>query len=217
VSKAQSDEDVDLYYLAKNIHFLVDYSKKMDTKLSKEEPENNLDLLNNWLPNYIKDLPFYIPVGLRIYGHNDGIITFNKCNNSEIISYVGYSNYDKLVNNLKKLDHSGEVPFEMSLIKAIDEDLKNVTGPKELIIITNNLGNCSNFDQNKINKLLQDKENLKINVIGLNIKTPVVESSLKALSSSGKGRYYNIKEKQALKNTLNEIILELPPYIKRQK
>ena len=179
----------------------------MDKKLAMNNPVKKFDLIKYWLPEYIDKLPFGIPVGIRIYGHEDGMITFSKCDNSDIISYVGSSEGYKIASNLEKVKHSKEIPLGLTLNKAINYDFNNTTGLKEIILITDNNGNCRGRPCQLVTKLLKRRNDFKINVVAIKVKSKTTEKNLKCLTASTFGKYFNVSSKEELRDALNNIIL----------
>lgn len=195
-------------YMPKHFLFVVDCSKRMNKKFNLTDSLKKIDLIKNWLPEYINKLPSDIPIGMRIYGHDDGMITFSKCNNSDILAYVGSDKKDRLGEDLEKVVSSKELPLGLSLNKAINYDFNNISGLKEIILITDNDGNCKSKPCKLVVKLLRDRNDIKINVIAMKVRSDSTEKDLKCIALSGFGKYYNINNATELEKALNEIILK---------
>lgn len=195
-------------FMPKHFLFVVDCSKSMNRKFNLTQPLKKIDLIKNWLPEYITKLPSDIPIGMRIYGHDDGMITFSKCNNSDILAYVGSDKKDTLSETLEKVVSSEDTPLDLSLNKAVNYDFNNISGLKEIILLTDNIGNCKSKPTKLVIKLLKDRNDVKINVIAMKVKSTSVEKDLKGIALSGFGKYYNINDSKELEDALNEIILK---------
>ena len=195
-------------YVPKHFLFVVDCSKRMNRKFNLTDSLRKIDLIKDWLPQYINKLPSDIPIGMRIYGHDDGMITFSKCDNSDILAYVGFEKKDRLEDDLEKVASSKETPLGLSLNKAINYDFNNISGLKEIILITDNDGNCKSKPCKLVVKLLRDRNDIKINVIGMKVKSKSTEKDLKCIALSGFGKYYNINNAKELEEALNEILIK---------
>ncbi|MEW5820028.1 MAG: VWA domain-containing protein [Cyanobacteriota bacterium] len=194
-------------YAPKSFLFVVDCSKRMNRKFNDEDEKRKIDLIKYWLPEYIEKLPFGIPIGIRVYGHEDGMITFSKCDNSDIISYVGTEKRHNIEQVLDKIDMSKEIPLGFALNKAITYDFTDVGGYKEIILITDNIGNCKSKPCKIVQNLLKKRNDIKINIIGFGVKSKSVEKNLKCLIADSSGEYFNVNNLDEFKTVLNKIIL----------
>ena len=206
------NSDINYLDLApKSFLFVVDCSKRMNRKFSMNDPTKKIDIIKYWLPYYINKLPCDIPVGMRIYGHDDEMVTFSKCDNSDIVFYVGTENRKKINDDLEKIKYSKEIPLGLSLNKAIMYDFNNIGGMKEIILITDNLGNCKSKPCQLIGKLLKDRNDIRINVIALGVKSNTIEKSLKFIALESGGKYFNVNNEKEIEAALNDIILKKSP------
>lgn len=195
-------------FVPKNFLFLLDCSKQMSRRWHYSETNKQLEDIKSWLPQYIEKLPPEIPIGMRVYGHDDGVITFNKCDNSDIIAYVGVEKNKKIIDNLEDFKPSSEIPLGISLNKAIRYDFNNINGYKEIILITNNTGNCKTKPCQLVLSLLKGRNDIKINVIAINVTSKKVEKDLACIANASFGKFYNVNNLEQIQKAVDEIILK---------
>lgn len=195
-------------YVPKHFLFLLDCSKKMNKRWNYSETNKQYNDIKQWLPQYIETLPPEIPIGMRVYGHDDGMITFNKCDNSDIIAYVGFEKNKKIIDNLEDFGSSKEIPLGVSLNKAIRYDFNNISGHKEIILITNNSGNCKGKACQLVLALLKGRKDIKINVIAVNVKSKRTEKKLACLSNATFGKFYSVSNMEQFKKAVDDIVMK---------
>ncbi len=188
-----------------NILIILDLSRSMNEYINKHETK--MDVARDSVKEVIQALSDDIKIGLRVYGHKSGFLGMNQCSQSKLVVPVEQNNKKNILDQIDKLDPSGVTPIEYSLRKALG-DLKNVEGPKRIILITDGLETCGGNPCSFAGDIASKHPDIKVDVIsfGRNVKNVSLDSQLQCISLKTSGRFSRADTQAELVKSINSSV-----------
>ncbi len=165
-------------------------------------------------------------IGLRIFGYNmndSNLLYPNRkysrpdivelCRESSLVLPIARYNSSNISDRLSNIKANGQSPIGYSLRQAVQNDFSPNSPLKHIILITDGGENCGDDPCLYIKKLMQLRDDIKIDVIGITVDDNAY-SQLNCIAQAGKGNFYSIdnaddfklKFKQAFNSNIKTIV-----------
>lgn len=178
---------------------IVDFSNSMNIPL---QGKRRMTYAINAIDEIMKNTDPKTRIGLRIFGHSrgpvhtkEGYMKYQKeiCSASALISPISQNNTRNIVARLKEHDPQGATPIGYSLRQAVAHDFSYGSGMKHIVLITDGGENCGDDPCLYIKKLMQTRNDIKIDVIGITL-SPNEYSQLRCIADAAKGSFYDVRQ-----------------------
>lgn len=193
--KPSSDSD--------KILFIVDFSNSMNDYLGNER---KIDVAIETLAKIASGLSSDVHTGLRVYGHKFGFNTLMGCKASELVSPIIPNNTKNIYNTLSKIDATGWTPITYSLKQAINNDFAKISGKKHIILLTDGGENCDESPCEYAINLVQQRDDIKIDVIAFAIDDDIANAQLKCTALATSGKIYQANDAESLAESLQNAL-----------
>jgi hypothetical protein len=152
----------------------------------------------------IDGLPDEMNVGLRFYGHRYKLNDSNACQDTELVAPIGPVDKTLLNSEVDKVTPKGKTPLVFSVLEGI-KDFKDIKGGM-IVLISDGIESCDG-DINAIAPAVQDAGlDLKVNIIGFDIKEAEAQEQLEAIAASTGGAYLDAKDSEQLLSSLEQTL-----------
>lgn len=191
-----------------DILIIVDYSESMNKSFGiSSRYIQAVEAINQIL----REMPSSTRVGLRVFGiSNSGVSEFDRDNNgqidrnevctaSKLVMPIRANNASSISTELSSHIPNGVTPIGYSLRQAINNDFPNPNSLKHIILVTDGRENCGDDPCLYIKKVMQTRDDIKIDVIGITIDDNSY-SQLSCIANNAYGRYYDATNPSELKN-----------------
>ncbi len=186
---------------AKNVELLLDASNSMWGQI---EGESKIAIAKTVLEQTIDGLPEKMNVGLRLYGHRYPLKDDRACQDTELKVPIGPVNKVQLLDIIKKIQPRGKTPLVYSVLQAGNDFQASQSG--SIILITDGIESC-NGDINSIGPALKELGiELKLHIVGFDIKEAAARAELEAIAKSTEGTYLDAKDSQELLSSLEQTL-----------
>ena len=185
------------------IIFIVDFSNSMNDMIMGQ---SKLDIARNALAEILPKIPSNIKVGLRVYGHKAGFTYLQGCQASELTVPLNVGNYQSVLSSLYATRAVGWTPITYSLKQAVNNDFYGVSGKKHIILLTDGGENCDESPCTYVINLMKTRDDIKIDVIALDIHDAEANSQLKCTALMTSGKFLNANSPEDLYNSLFETV-----------
>lgn len=186
---------------AEKIMFIVDFSNSMNEYLgSRRKIDVALDALKNILPK----IPKTAQIGLRVYGQRAGVTPIDACLASKLAVPINYDNFQKIYNALERIAPVGMTPITYSIKQSLKNDFGIWQGKKRLIILTDGGENCDESPCQYAIKLMNQRDDVKIDVIAFSVNDQAAISQLQCAALVTSGKFYNADTYASLVDSLND-------------
>ena len=156
------------------------------------------------LAEIITKLPENIHVGLRVFGHRYRPTDKRAHRDTELIFPIGPIDKAKLIKTINSIKPRGKTPLVYSILQA-PKDFEDI-GRGTIIVITDGVETCGG-DINSIAPALKKSElELKVNIVGFDIKEVEARKQLEAIARSTGGRYLDARNPEELLSSLEETL-----------
>lgn len=171
-------------------------------------------------------------IGLRVFGVTDRDLyeysesgqEFNKlniCTASTLVMPIARYNTENISDVLSRYKAQGATPIGYSLRQAIQNDFSPNASLKHIILVTDGYENCGDDPCRYISKIMQVRNDIKIDVIGITVDENQY-SKLNCIAKATKGNYFSvdspsdfeIKFKQAFSSTTPVVEVSQPTIVK---
>jgi hypothetical protein len=143
-------------------------------------------------------------VGLRLYGHRYGLNDGRACQDTELNVPIGPVAKDQLIATVKAIQPKGKTPLVFSVLEAGKDFKDNESG--SIILITDGIESC-NGDINSIAPALKESGiELKVHIVGFDIKEEEARKELEAIAKSTDGMYLDAKDSKELLSSLEQTL-----------
>jgi len=187
--------------LAKNVELILDCSNSMWGQIGKEA---KIIIARNVLGQIINGLPEKMNVGLRLYGHRYEIKDQRACTDTELIAAIGPLKKMYLIETINKINPKGKTPLVYSVLEAVKDFEKIAKGT--IILISDGIESC-NGDINSIAPALKEAGfELKVHIVGFDIKEAEARKELEAIAESTGGKYLDAKDSGELLSALEQTL-----------
>ena len=186
---------------AKNVELILDASNSMWGQI---QGEAKISIAKNVLEQIINGLPVEMNVGLRLYGHRYPLNDRRACQDTELKIPIGPIDKSSLIDIINKIQPRGKTPLVYSVLQAGNDfqDIKNGS----IILITDGIESCDG-DINSIASALKKLGiELKVHIVGFDIKEAEARAELEAIAKSTEGVYLDAKDSQELLSSLEQTL-----------
>lgn len=184
--------------------FVVDFSNSMGEYLEHKTKVNQVkDMMKTILPQISSDTE----IGLRVYGHTCNIFAFNACRSSELLVPLARNNYQNINFAISKLRPRGMTPITYSLKQGVNKDLKEHSGIKHIILLTDGGENCDESPCDYAIELMKERRDIKIDVIAFNVHDSKDLDQLKCVADVTSAKFIQADTNAELIRSMEELIL----------
>ncbi len=184
-----------------NVELILDASNSMWGQI---EGVAKIAIAKEVLEQIINGLPDEMNVGLRLYGHRYGLNDRRACQDTELKVPIGPIDKAVLIDIIKKIQPKGKTPLVYSVLQAGD-DFKDIPNGS-IILITDGIESCDG-DINAIAPALKESGiELKLHIVGFDIKEAAARAELEAIAKSTEGTYLDAKDSQELLSSLEQTL-----------
>jgi len=186
---------------SKNVEIILDASNSMWGQI---QGVAKIAIAKDVLKQIINGLPDEMNVGLRLYGHRYGLNDQRACQDTELNVPIGPIDKASLIDIINKIQPKGKTPLVYSVLQAGNDfkDIKNGS----IILITDGVESCDG-DINSIAPALKELGiELKLHIVGFDIKEAEARAELEAIAKSTEGTYLDAKDSQELLSSLEQTL-----------
>lgn len=184
--------------------FIVDFSNSMGEYLEHKTKVNQVkDMMKTILPQISADTK----TGVRVYGHTCNIFAYNACKSSELLVPMEINNSAKINQAISKLRPRGMTPITYSLKQGVNKDLKNQSGIKHIILLTDGGENCDESPCDYAIELMKERRDIKIDVIAFNVRDSHDLDQLKCVADVTSAKFIQADTNAELMRSMEELIL----------
>jgi FKBP-type peptidyl-prolyl cis-trans isomerase len=186
---------------ATNVELILDASNSMWGQI---QGEAKISIAKNVLEQIINGLPDEMNVGLRLYGHRYGLNDRRACQDTELNVPMGPIDKASLIDIIQKIQPKGKTPLVYSVLQA-GNDFQNIqTG--SIILITDGVESCDGDIDSIAPALKKLGIDLKVHIVGFDIKEAEARTELEAIAKSTEGTYLDAKDSQELLSSLEQTL-----------
>jgi hypothetical protein len=186
---------------AKNVEMILDASNSMWGQIGGVA---KISIAKDVLGQIIDGLPAEMNVGLRLYGHRYGLNDRRACQDTELKVPISPIDKDHLIEIIGTIQPKGKTPLVYSVLQA-GNDFKNIPNGS-IILITDGIESCEG-DINSIAPALNELGiDLKVHIVGFDIKEAEARAELEAIAKSTDGTYLDAKDSEELLSSLEQTL-----------
>ncbi|MCR5261131.1 MAG: VWA domain-containing protein [Candidatus Gastranaerophilales bacterium] len=185
------------------ILFIVDLSNSMNETINGIK---KTDIAFNAFAAIISRLNPKVMTGLRVYGHKYGFNPLLACTATELASPIKENNAYNIYSILSKMEATGWTPITRSLKSAVNSDFAGIEGQKRIILLTDGGENCDESPCDYAIKLVQSRDDIRIDVIEFAIDDPIADAQLKCTALTTSGKLYKANDADSLAKSLERIL-----------
>jgi hypothetical protein len=186
---------------ATNVELILDASNSMWGQI---EGVAKIAIAKEVLEQIINGLPDEMNVGLRLYGHRYGLNDRRACQDTELKVPIGPIDKAMLIDIIQKIQPKGKTPLVYSVLQAGD-DFKDIPNGS-IILITDGIESCDGDIDAIAPALKESGIELKLHIVGFDIKEAEARAELEAIAKSTKGIYLDAKDSQELLSSLEQTL-----------
>ena len=186
---------------AKNVEIILDASNSMWGQI---EGVAKITIAKDVLEQIIDGLPDEMNVGLRIYGHRYGLNDRRACQDTELKVPIGPIEKTVLIDIIQNIQPRGKTPLVYSVLQAGGdfEDIPNGS----IILITDGIESCDGDIDTIAPALKESGIELKLHIVGFDIKEADARAELEAIAKSTQGIYLDAKDSEELLSSLQQTL-----------
>ena len=181
--------------------FIVDFSNSMSEKIKDIK---KIDMVLDTVTELLPSIPQDKRIGLRVYGHKNGIFAMQACKASDLLVPVSKNSAASIRNALFSLSPSGWTPITYSLKQAVANDFGDFAGKKRIILLSDGGENCDESPCDYAMELIKTRDDISIDVIAFNITDPEANNQLKCAALATYGKFYTANTAAQLMNSLSK-------------
>jgi hypothetical protein len=186
---------------SKNVEIIMDASNSMWGQIGGEA---KITIARKVLAQIINGLPDSMNVGLRVYGHRYGLNDKLACTDTQLLVPIGPVAKTQLIDTINKIQLKGKTPLVLSVLEAIKDFEKIPNG--SVILVTDGIESC-NGDIKSIGPAVKKSGlELKVHIVGFDIKEKEARAELEAIAKSTEGRYLDAKNAGELLSALEQTL-----------
>ena len=180
----------------------MDASNSMTGMVGKE---TKIAAARRVLTQTIEGLPDSMNVGLRVYGHRYATDDYdNACRDTELVVPIGPVDKAALVGMVEKIQTKGRTPLVASVLAAVKDFEKIPNGT--IVLVTDGIESCKGDIKSIAPAIKAAGLELKVNIVGFDIKEAEGRQELESIARSTGGRYLDAQDaggsRRALEQTL---------------
>ncbi len=186
---------------ATNVELILDASNSMWGQI---QGVAKIAVAKDVLEQIINGLPDAMNVGLRLYGHRYGLNDRRACQDTELKVPIGPIDKAHLIDIIGTIQPKGKTPLVYSVLQA-GNDFKDIQNGS-IILITDGIESC-NGDIHTIAPALKETGiELKLHIVGFDIKEAEERAELEAIAKSTEGTYLDAKDSEELLSSLEQTL-----------
>jgi len=186
----------------KSVEIIMDASNSMTGMVGKE---TKIAAARRVLTQTIEGLPDSINVGFRVYGHRFSTDDYNNaCADTELLVPIGPVQKAKLVEIVNKIQTKGRTPLVLSVLQAI-KDFERVPNGS-IILVTDGIESCKGDIKSIAPAIKKSGLELKVNIVGFDIKEAAARQELESIAKSTDGRYIDARNAGELLSALEQTL-----------
>jgi hypothetical protein len=144
-------------------------------------------------------------VGFRVYGHRFPTDVYNNaCRDTELLVPIGPVQKDTLVEIVNKIQTKGRTPLVLSVLEAIKDFEKIPNG--SIILVTDGIESCKGDIKSIAPAIKNSGLELKVNIVGFDIKEAAARQELESIAKSTDGRYIDARNAGELLSALEQAL-----------
>jgi hypothetical protein len=186
---------------AKNVEIIVDASNSMWGQIAGEA---KITIARKVVTQIINGLPESMNVGLRVYGHRYGLNDRRACADTELLVPIGPLAKAQLIDTVNKIQLKGKTPLVLSVLEAIKDFKKIPNG--SVILVTDGIESCNGDIMSIAPAIKTSGLELKVHIVGFDIKEKESREQLEAIAKSTEGRYLDAKNAGELLSALEQTL-----------
>jgi len=187
--------------ITKNVEIIMDASNSMWGQIGGEA---KITIARKVLAQIINGLPETMNVGMRVYGHRYGLNDKLACTDTQLLVPIGPVAKAQLIDTVNKIQLKGKTPLVLSVLEAIKDFEKIPNG--SVILVTDGIESC-NGDIKSIGPAIKKSGlELKVHIVGFDIKEKEARAELEAIAKSTEGRYLDAKNAGELLSALEQTL-----------
>ncbi|MBN2408107.1 MAG: VWA domain-containing protein, partial [Candidatus Aminicenantes bacterium] len=185
----------------KYVEIIMDASNSMWGQIAGEA---KITIARKALTQIINGLPETMNVGLRVYGHRYGLNDPKACTDTELLVPIGPLEKAPLVDTVNKIQIKGKTPLVHSVLEAIKDFAKIPNG--SVILVTDGIESCNGDIMSIAPAIKAAGLELKVHIVGFDIKERESREQLEAIAKSTEGRYLDAKNAGELLSALQQTL-----------
>jgi hypothetical protein len=186
---------------SKNVELILDASNSMWGQI---DGVAKIAIAKDVLEQIIAGLPDEMNVGLRLYGHRYGLNDPRACQDTELNVPIDPIDKAMMIDIIQKIQPKGKTPLVYSVLQA-GNDFRDIPNGS-IILITDGIESCDG-DINAIAPALKESGiELKLHIVGFDIKEAEARAELEAIAKSTEGTYLDAKDSQELLSSLEQTL-----------
>lgn len=182
-----------------NVLIILDASYSMEEKIGNER---KIDIAKRVIYNTIRTIPRSTKLGLRVYGHEIGIIGLYPCRKTELLVPINFNTQAEITDKLRRIQPTGQTPISYSIKMAVENDFISLNGPKRIILVSDGMETCDGDPCDYAVEMVRRGIDMKIDVVGFAIKEQDAINQLKCIALSTEGKFYTADTEAALTRSL---------------
>ncbi len=184
------------------VEIIMDASNSMTGMVGKE---TKIAAARRVLTQTIEGLPDSMNVGLRVYGHRYATDDYdNACRDTELVVPIGPVDKPALVGMVEKIQTKGRTPLVASVLAAI-KDLEKIPDGS-IVLVTDGIESCKGDIKSIAPAIKAAGLELKVNIVGFDIKEAAGRAELESIARSTGGRYLDAKDAGELLAALEQTL-----------
>jgi len=186
---------------AKNVELILDASNSMWGQIAGEA---KITIARQVLGQIINGLPESMNVGLRVYGHRYGLNDQRACTDTELLVPIGPVDKSRLIDTVNKIQLKGKTPLVYSVLEAIKDFATIPNG--SIILVTDGIESCNGDIKAIAPAIKKSGLELKVNIVGFDIKEAAERQELEAIAKSTEGMYLDARDAKGLLSALKQTL-----------
>jgi len=184
------------------VEIIMDASNSMTGMIGRE---TKIAAARRVLTQTIEGLPDLMNVGLRVYGHRYATDDYdNACRDTELVVPIGPIDKAALVDWVKKIQTKGRTPLVVSVLAAIKDFEKIPNGT--IVLVTDGIESCKGDIKSIAPAIKAAGLELKVNIVGFDIKEAEGRAELESIAKSTGGRYLDARNADELMGALGQTL-----------
>jgi hypothetical protein len=184
------------------VEIIMDASNSMTGMIGKE---TKMAAARRVLKQAIEGLPDSMNVGLRVYGHRYATDDYdNACRDTELVVPIGPVDKAALTGWVDKIQTKGRTPLVASVLAAVKDFEKIPNGG--IVFVTDGIESCKGDIKSIAPAIQAAGLELKVNIVGFDIKEAEGRAELESIARSTGGRYLDARNADELMGALGQTL-----------
>ncbi len=182
------------------VELILDASGSM---LKRIDGKRRIVIAKEVLKEAVKEyIPAGTPVALRVFGHKEA----NSCRTDlEIpLGPLDPGAASGIIDGVNAMNLA-RTPIADSLQK-VESDLKNASGPRVVVLVTDGEETCDGDAGKAIQKLREKGLDVTLNIVGFAIADAELENQFESWAALGGGRYFSAQDQEGLSDSLEQAL-----------